>query len=145
MSEYEIKVLVPPSPHEDALSVRTRVFQEEQHIDQGLDFDGNDDTATHVVVYEHDEPVGTGRIRTVAEHTAKIERVAVLSKMRGKGIGKMIMKTIDDHLQEIGTNKATLDAQYHAKDFYQTLGFEQEGDIFEEVGIPHIIMSKSYK
>jgi predicted GNAT family N-acyltransferase len=62
--------------------------------------------------------------------------------MRGQGIGKLIMLEIDRHLSNTKTSKITLDAQFHAKKFYESLGYTQEGAVFEEVGIPHVVMTK---
>jgi predicted GNAT family N-acyltransferase len=145
MKNLKARILIPPDSITDAQQVRIKVFQEEQGIGKELDFDGNDHLATHIVVYDGQIPVGTGRIRKIDDITVKIERVAVVSEMRGQGIGKFIMYAIDNHLLETGIKKATLDAQLHAKGFYENLGYNQEGEIFEEVGIPHIVMVKLLK
>lgn len=145
MNDLTIKFLTPPDSIADAQSVRTQVFQEEQGIDRNLDFDGRDNVSTHIVVYKDGTPVGTGRIRKIDDNKVKIERVSVLSEMRGQGIGKLIMKKIDEYISDSQIPEATLDAQFHAKGFYESLGYQQEGDVFEEVGIPHVIMTKKFK
>ncbi|MBO1347220.1 MAG: GNAT family N-acetyltransferase [Hormoscilla sp. GUM202] len=43
------------------------------------------------MAYLDDRPVGTARIRYLDSQTAKIERLAVLSPARGRGIGKQMM------------------------------------------------------
>ena len=146
MKHLEARVLVPPASITDAQAVRQKVFQEEQGIAKDIDFDGQDESAIHVVIYDTRNPVGTGRIRYLDDNqTAKIERVAVLSELRGLGIGRLIMRHIDSHLATTGASKAVLDAQLHAKGFYESLGYKQEGEIFEEVGIPHVKMVKNFK
>ena len=107
-----------------------KVFQEEQQIDQQADFDGNDEVATHVVVYNGTDPIGTGRMRPIEEGTVKIERVAVVSEMRGRGIGTLIMRSMNEYLVTTGIERITLDAQLHAKGFYENLGYVQQGDVF---------------
>jgi predicted GNAT family N-acyltransferase len=41
------------------------------------------------------------------------------------------------HHQEV-----VLAAQSHAIAFYEKMGFQQEGDLFEELGIDHMMMRK---
>lgn len=145
MKKLDIKFIKSSDKISDAESVRVQVFQIEQGIAQELDFDGKDKEATHIVVYHEKKAVGTGRIRNVDTTSVKIERVAVLSEMRGRGIGKIIMSEIDSHLAKSDIARATLDAQLHAKGFYESLGYVQDGEIFEEVGIPHVVMVKSFE
>lgn len=142
MNSIQVRIIIPPDSIADAELVRTKVFQEEQGIGKELDFDGKDAVSTHLVVYKDQTPIGTGRIRKIDEKTVKIERVAVISEMRGQGIGKLIMLEMDRHLSNTKISKITLDAQLHAKKFYESLGYCQEGAVFEEVGIPHVVMTK---
>lgn len=144
MEDLIVKIITPGNQYGDAKEVRKTVFQIEQGIDSRLDFDGNDELATHIVVYHESKPVGTGRMRRVDDRTVKIERVAVIPEMRKKGIGRLIMQTMDNHLAVSGIKRATLDAQLHAKHFYESLGYIQEGEVFEEVGIPHVVMTKEF-
>jgi predicted GNAT family N-acyltransferase len=68
-------------------SIRTEVFQAEQGIEPELDFDGKDETSDQIVAYINNRPIGTARVRYIDDSTAKIERLAVLPVVRGKGIG----------------------------------------------------------
>lgn len=144
MTKISSKIVKAPDNLDGAFEVRRKVFQEEQGIDGTLDFDGKDESSIHIVVYEDDKPVGTGRIRELEKGNAKIERVAVLSEMRGQGIGKLILEQMHTYLISNNFNSVILDSQYHAKKFYEKLGYSQKGEIFEEVGIPHIVMEKRF-
>lgn len=137
-----IKHATTPDEIEDAKSVRRLVFQIEQCIDQASDFDENDESALHFVAYE-EKPIGAARVR-FPDHKkrAKIERVSVIPEHRGSGIGKELMIAIHDHLQDLEVEELYLDAQTHVKNFYEKLGYTQEGEVFEEVGIPHVVMVK---
>ena len=141
----EIRMAISPKEIDDAKSVRILVFQNEQGIPGTADFDGEDTNAIHFVTYDGN-PIGAARVRfPKTKKRAKIERVAVLAEYRGKGIGKKIMQSIDVYLAKIGTQYAYLDSQEQAKGFYEDLGYVQEGELFEEVGIPHVVMVKSLK
>jgi len=65
-----------------------------------------------------------------------------LKDYRKMGIGKSIVDFVISYLQKKGVEVITLDAQEHAKKFYEKFGFEQKGEVFEEVKIPHIQMWK---
>lgn len=146
MKELETKIIKSPQSIEDAKSIRIAVFQMEQGIAQEVDFDGEDDKTTHIVVYDGQTPLGTGRIRSLPEEGRfKIERIAVLESARGLGVGREIMNGIHAHLQEIGAIEATLDSQSHASGFYEKLGYVQVGKEFQEAGIPHVVMTKLFK
>lgn len=126
----------------DAQSVRFEVFTQEQGIDKNADVDGLDLESDHVIAYSNNEPIGTVRMRYIEPRVAKIERFAVQSKLRGKGIGKLIMRRALEYLEEKKISEIVLDSQSHAKGFYEKFGFEQVEDEFEEVGIPHVKMRK---
>jgi predicted GNAT family N-acyltransferase len=66
----------------------------------------------------------------------------VLPSARGLGIGKKMMEYALDYLQAEQVTEVLIHAQEPVRSFYLRLGFEPEGDTFEEAGIPHIKMSK---
>jgi len=137
-----IKIAKSEDEINKAKDVRRQVFQLEQGIDSNLDFDGEDDNADHVIVYLDDKPIGTARIRYIEKDIAKIERVAVLANFRDRKIGAKIMEFISDYLIKKGLKEITLDSQMQVKGFYEKLGYQQKGGLFEEVGIQHIVMVK---
>jgi len=126
----------------DAQEVRRQVFIEEQGIKREEEFDGLDQNSDHIIVYGNNVPVGTARIRYKNDVLAKLERIAVLKSYRGRGIGRGIVKASLKLAQTKGASEVTLHAQQSAIGFYEKLGFQQEGEPFEEAGIPHIAMSK---
>jgi predicted GNAT family N-acyltransferase len=133
-------------------SIRQQVFQVEQGVDAALEFDGLDEAATHLLAYPTPPietapiatplPIATARIRTLSKQLAKIERVAVLAEYRGWGIGKAMMIAAIDHIAQQGIPEIKINAQTQVQGFYQKLGFEPQGDVFDEAGIPHIDMRK---
>jgi predicted GNAT family N-acyltransferase len=127
----------------DAHFVRAEVFQKGQGVPASRDFDDLDESAEQFVAYDGDQPVGTARYRIVGDKIGKVERVAVLSSQRGKKLGYAIMNTIEDVAREQSLSKLILESQQSAIGFYESLGYVQEGEVFEDVGIPHVKMSKS--
>ena len=126
--------------------IREEVFVKGQSIAMGDEFDGSDDDkCEHFLLWDDATPVGTVRVRYVEDY-AKIERVAVLKAHEGKGYGTTMMEDIVSYLQmEKDIHTFKLSAQVKAIRFYNKLGFEAEGEAYEEAGtcIPHINMTLS--
>ncbi len=142
MKQLIVKIAQLPDDWEPIRAIRITVFQQEQGIDETLEFDGKDDEAVQFLAYLDDRPVGTARIRFLNQSTAKIERLAVLLDARKQGVGQQIMKAAIGFLSEKNISEIRIHAQEAVKEFYQALGFEVEGDRFQEAGIPHLKMSK---
>ena len=121
--------------------VREEVFQKGQGIDKNLDFDGKDIDCLQIVAMDEGKPVGTVRLRKIDDKTMKVERLAVLVDFRKNGVGKEIMLEAVKIAKSENIKKLVLNSQMSAKVFYDKLGFIPEGEVFEEVGIPHIKMS----
>jgi len=81
----DVQVFVVQSLDEFAamLTIRARVFQNEQDCPYAEEFDGNDLAgATHLLAVGGEEPLGVMRIRWFADF-AKLERFAVVPAARG--------------------------------------------------------------
>jgi len=141
----EIKKAGTDKEISDAQEVRRIVFIEEQGISADLDIDGQDKLSDHFVAYSENKPIATTRIRYINKDLAKIERTAVITEFRGKGVGKQLIEKSINYLEKKGVKEIVLHAQEHAKGFYKKLGFEQRGEEFEEAGIRHVKMFKYIK
>jgi len=143
LKEIHIKIAKSSKELTDIKEIRRQVFQKEQGISTNLDFDGKDDESDQIIAYINNHPVGTARIRYIDNVTDKIERMAVLKEFRKRDIGKQIVKYISNYIKRKGLKKIILNAQESARGFYEKLGFNQEGDVFEEANIPHVKMYKN--
>ena len=138
MARLEIHV-TDKSELNDVLSIRRKVFTEEQGINPNADKDGLDEAADHIIAIYDGLPVGCTRIRFL-NGKAKLERLAVLREYRSKGIATEIIKSTVEYCNSKKVNEIYFDAQYYLKGFYERFGFKVRGEPFEEVGIEHIEM-----
>lgn len=90
---FDIKIVLSQKEFDDAMRVRRAVFVDEQNIDEALEFDGNDFTATHAVAYVGKKPVGAMRIRYFKDFV-KIERACVLKDFRKTNIAEFLMDSV---------------------------------------------------
>jgi len=126
---------------DDAFAVRTAVFVDEQGIPVSEELDDLDAVAVHCVAYDEGEPVGAGRL-LLDDGYAKIGRMAVLAPHRGRGIGARVLDVLEREGAARGIRHFKLSAQLHARGFYERLGYAAVGDVYDEVGIPHVAMEK---
>ncbi|WP_099354139.1 GNAT family N-acetyltransferase [Fredinandcohnia onubensis] len=137
----EARIVTNNKERDDAYTIRKVVFVDEQNVPLEEEIDQFEDEATHVVLYDHNEPVGVGRFRVLDEY-GKVERICVLASHRKKGAGNIIMQRIEDIAKERGISKLKLNAQTHAENFYKKLGYETVSGLFMDAGIPHVTMVK---
>lgn len=140
--EIEIKIAQTKLEKEDIKNIRVKVFQEEQKVTEELDFDGLDDNCIQLVAYRDGKALGTARLRKTNKGVIKIERMAVISEARSQGVGKKLLGYILQYLENKNTKEVVLNAQEHAKGFYEGFGFKQIGDTFDDAGMPHVKMIK---
>jgi predicted GNAT family N-acyltransferase len=122
-------------------AVRYQVFVVEQAVPPALERDEFDDVAIHLVALRDNDVIGTLRI-VVGGGTAKIGRMAVLAAERKAGIGSHLMDRAAEIARTMRLRDIELHAQLTAKPFYARLGYQEEGDVFEEAGIAHVAMRK---
>ncbi|RFU66734.1 GNAT family N-acetyltransferase [Peribacillus glennii] len=137
-----VKIAASKEEREDAYSVRTKVFIDEQNVPEEEEIDRFEDESTHFVLYDDSHsPIGAGRFRLL-DGLGKVERICVLSSARQNGAGAAIMEAIHDFAASKGIKKFKLNAQVHAIPFYEKLGYEAISDEFLDAGIPHKTMVK---
>ncbi|MDG1673260.1 MAG: GNAT family N-acetyltransferase, partial [Flavobacteriaceae bacterium] len=75
---------------------------------------------------------------------ASIGRVVVSKKYRNKEYGKQLMNaSVQAVYKFFNQRKIKISAQCYLKNFYNDLGFLEQGESYLEDGIPHITMIKN--
>jgi len=125
--------------HARSVQVRTLVFVAGQGVPATREIDNDEETSHYYIALLDDEAVGTVRWRTDDKGKTKIERLAVLDKARGHGIGKALMQyAVADIRQQPNVKSIILGSQDHAIPFYESLGFRVFGEQYMDGGtIPH--------
>jgi predicted GNAT family N-acyltransferase len=118
--------------------VRSTVFIDEQRVPVELEFDDRDGVCRHVLAFDGEAPVGTGRLDL--DYGGKVGRVAVVATHRRTGVGKAIMQRLHDIARSAGQPRLWCHAQLTAVPFYEGLGYRAVGPAFVEAGIDHVRM-----
>ena len=72
----------------------------------------------------------------------RLRQMAVTSAMHKQGLGRMLLGLVEIELIRRGYSSVWMHARLSALGFYEKLGFERFGDVFLDVGIPHVNMRK---
>jgi len=126
--------------NKDVISIRQKVFIDEQRVPEKLEWDEEDKISMHVVAYNNKKAVANARYYQ-KNNEAYLGRMAVLPDFRRRGIGKMLLKYCINELQKLPVKQIILHAQEAVIEFYQQQGFKVSGDTFYEAQIPHKKMS----
>ena len=148
-NDIVVKLVETEAELAGAINVRMRVFVSEQSIPAEVELDQADATATHAVALHQGEVVGTGRLVVDAGEVAESEvaagrigRMAVDQTWRRQGVGGQILRFLEGEARRQGLTQCVLHAQEYVKDFYAGEGYQERGEVFLEVDIPHIEMWK---
>jgi predicted GNAT family N-acyltransferase len=105
-----------------AIAIRGAVYMSEQECPYDEEFDGNDFSATHLLGYVSNEPVGCLRIRYFADF-AKFERLAVRREFRNLGVGSQLAKAAIELCQIKGYRRICAHSQKRLTKFWSDLAF----------------------
>ena len=141
-----LKPVVTPMDMMNVLDIRNKVFVIGQNCSYDIEVVPEEEKeAKHFLIYFKETPVGTIRYRQTGEREFKLERFAILEEYRGKGYGKEAFNYLVNMIaEEYNPCLIYFNAQYHLLEYYQKLGFKEEGETFYEANIKHIRMSKTF-
>lgn len=120
---------------------RTEVFVIEQKIIEE-DIDEVDRNSYHMFL-EDSGIAAYCRILKAGQvyNEASIGRVLVTKENRNKGLAKTMMEeAIKFIFNKLNEDKIKISAQEYIVPLYKSLGFVTKGEVYDEVGIPHIKM-----
>jgi predicted GNAT family N-acyltransferase len=142
MSSINIRIADWQADHDLISLVRKQVFIHEQGIEETLEWDELDKNATHFLALTSEgNAVGVARLTD----NGAVGRMAVLRKYRHQGIARQLLHSIIEHARCLNFDYLSLHAQLHAVGFYQKVGFQCQGEQFEEAGLPHQAMLLNIK
>ncbi len=126
----------------DILKIRNDVFVlEQQCVYQ--DADDKDKNALHLFTYSNKTIAAYARLLPpgISYKEASIGRVLSSPSQRKNGFGILLMRKAIAQTKKIyHTKKIRIGAQLYLKLFYESFGFVQMGEVYDEDGIPHIEM-----
>ena len=141
-------LIVRLAPHaspdyQAAVALRRAVLRAPLGLDFTLDQLTAEAADTHLVAFDGDRLVGAVVMTPYGAGTVKLRQMAVSPDAQGQGAGAALLKAFEAHARASGLTGITLAARVTAQGFYERSGYTAEGDVFEEVTLPHIKMTKT--
>lgn len=124
------------------MHLRSEVFVVEQNCPY-LDPDNKDQGSHHLMAWDGDTLVAYARLLPAGLSFSEVSigRVVSSPKYRRTGAGRALMETaIASCYALFGKEPIRIGAQLYLKDFYASLGFVPEGEVYLEDNIEHIEM-----
>ena len=138
--KLEYKITYGKEDFTDARLIRQHVFVEEQGFEN--EFDEIDEYAYHLVIYQNDEAIATGRMYEKDQETMILGRIAIIKECRKIGLGSKIVVRLENEAKQLGYIITQLSAQQRAQGFYEKLGYQTQGEVYYDEWCPHVTMKK---
>ena len=90
-----------------------------------------------LVAFDGDTPVGCGGIRRIDEARAELKRMYVAPPHRGRGIGALLLRNLEDAARALGVRQVVLETgirQGAALELYRRAGYEEIEPFGEYLG-----------
>ena len=123
------------------INLRTEVFVKEQGESLSDEF-GDEENKFHCCLYQDGVLLAYARYSFKDVSLGYIDRVAVIREKRKNGYGRQIVLFAEKKIDALGCRRFEINSQVQAKGFYEKLGYKTEGEMFLEIGIPHVKMTK---
>ena len=104
------------------IAIRNAVYIGEQECPYDEEYDGNDLSATHLLAYIGDEPVGCLRVRFFADF-AKFERMAIRKEFRKSRAAILLSQAALRLAAKKGYRRGYAHSQVRLTDFWKRFGF----------------------
>jgi ribosomal protein S18 acetylase RimI-like enzyme len=139
----DIKLISPA----DTYSLRHKVLRPHQTINDCMYPTDNDENAFHLGAYVNGELISVASYYNEldpafkANNAYRLRGMATLPEYRGKGAGSALVADAIKIIKERNGDLLWCNARTSAADYYQKLGFDQQGEIFDLPPIgPHKLM-----
>jgi ElaA protein len=144
-----LKPFAKLTPYElySILQLRNEVFIVEQNCPY-QDMDNKDLKSWHLMGLEESKLMAYSRLLApgISYSESSIGRIVSSPSSRKTGMGKKLLEESIKQIKNLfQTDTIRIGAQLYLKTFYESFGFVQDGEIYLEDNIPHIIMLRKPK
>ncbi|MEG4119704.1 GNAT family N-acetyltransferase [Microcoleus sp. N9_B4] len=140
MPQLDIHPVKNQQELEEMFYQRWLVLRSPLGMEIGSERDNHEDGALHLIAMCDRKIIASARLRELSPKLGSISYVAVLPEFQNQGIGTKLIKKLIAKAQEKNLKTLRLMSRINAIKFYQKLGFSEQENPFEYLGIPHIFM-----
>ncbi|MEG4054310.1 MULTISPECIES: GNAT family N-acetyltransferase [unclassified Microcoleus] len=140
MPQLDIRPVRNKQELEEMFYQRWLVLRSPLAMEIGSERDNHEDGALHLIAMCDRKIIASARLRKLSPKLGSISYVAVLPEFQNQGIGTKLIKQLIAKAQQKNIKTLRLMSRINAIKFYQKLGFSEQENPFEYLGIPHIFM-----
>lgn len=129
--------------YQQVVALREEVLRKPLHISlkgEDLSKEAND---AILAAFEEEEIRACLLLTPLEGGWYKLRQMAVSATQQKSGVGRKLVSFAEEWVRRNNGKGIRLHSRYVAIGFYEKLGYQQEGGMFLEVGIPHVLMTKS--
>ena len=146
MSLYCEEIEFSTPEFDEALRLRHKILRRPLNLDYNIEDISAEYDSIHLGCYNHlGDLLAVLILKPVSDKLVKMRQVAVDEAVQNKGVGKYLVQQSERLATIKGYQKIELHARMNAVPFYESLGYQKSGEVFKEVGIDHLFMSKDLK
>lgn len=128
---------------DEAISLRYSILRKPLNMEYDPDDIAAEYDSLHLGSYSADGVLlGVLVLKPVNTEVVKMRQVAVCDNIQGKGVGSYLVSESEKVAAANGFRRIELHARSAAVPFYRKLGYQKQGNKFQEVGIDHYFMYK---
>lgn len=145
MSKAEVIRVQDEETLSRCLKIRGEVFTTEKGVPREIEADALDclgGACDHFLIRYSDADAGALRLAYTKENVARIQRLCILKKFRGLGLGTSALEQIELFCRTHRCTAVELDAKCSAYPFYEKCGYKTVSAPFTEAGVMHVKMRK---
>ena len=144
METIHLKTILHNSPEYEAeVMLRSAILRQPLGLSFSADQLSAEADSHHIGCYIAGELVGCLVLKPIDAKRIQMRQVAVDEKVRGRGIGRMMVTYSEDYAKKLGFDQVILHAREEIVPFYELLGYSKVGDRFTEVTVPHWVMVRA--
>ncbi len=123
----EVRAPRDAAEYEAALELRWRILRAPWGQPRGSERDALDGDAVQRVVVEAGRVLATGRLHRLDDATGQIRYMAVEANRRGRGLGRLLLRSLEQAAREAGLDRIVLHAREASVAFYEHAGYRLLG------------------
>ena len=140
MPQVDIHPVKNQQELEEMFYQRWLVLRSPLGMEIGSERDNHEDGALHLIAMCDRKIIASARLRELSPKLGSISYVAVLPEFQNQGIGTKLIKNLIAKAQQKNLKILRLMSRINAIKFYKRLGFSEQENPFDYLGIPHIFM-----
>jgi len=140
MLDFQLTLIQNQQQKEEMYYQRWLVLRAPINMERGTETDKYDTDALHFIAVNNQKIIASARLREMSKELGSIAYVAVLPEFQSQGVGTALIKKIIEIAEKKYLKSLRVMSRINASKFYQRIGFQETGQPFEFLGIPHQFM-----